>query len=231
VAVEKLVPNQFLFQFCRPVRPLAKKGLFSASKIGLTEKHRLPFFGGMDDQKQIFEVFAGWSNEGLAFGYRTRLRSKRLDRKKDEERKNGFSLWIDARDNRTSKRAGRFCSHFEISPLGEKPGQTPIVEFKKIARALDDPPEVDAAEVVVEPYDFEGGVAEAVKSLDEVKSFGLNIFLPKSAVFGFDPDVSRRIGFFYRVRDVDLGEQLDSAGHDLPYWENPSLWSTLELRD
>ena len=47
---------------------------------------------------------------------------------------------------------------------------------------------------------------------------------------GFDPEQNPRLGFFFVVRDMELGDHLLSGGPDFPYWEDPSLWSTLELR-
>ena len=38
-----------------------------------------------------------------------------------------------------------------------------------------------------------------------------------------------RLGFFYAVRDMELGEQLLGVDAEFPYWEDPSLWSVLEL--
>ncbi len=46
---------------------------------------------------------------------------------------------------------------------------------------------------------------------------------------GFDPDQNPRLGFYYAVRDAELGEQVLSVGSDFPYWEDPSLWAVLEL--
>jgi hypothetical protein len=48
---------------------------------------------------------------------------------------------------------------------------------------------------------------------------------------GFDPDQNRRLGFCYAVHDAELGDQTLSVGADFPYWEDPSLWSVLELVD
>jgi hypothetical protein len=33
------------------------------------------------------------------------------------------------------------------------------------------------------------------------------------------------------VRDDELGEQVLSVDADFPFWEDPSLWSVLELVD
>ena len=52
---------------------------------------------------------------------------------------------------------------------------------------------------------------------------------PVSALTGYDPEEHRRLGFFYAVRDDELGEQLLTATPEFPFWEDPSLWSVLEL--
>jgi hypothetical protein len=57
----------------------------------------------------------------------------------------------------------------------------------------------------------------------------LEAFLPASVLNGYAPDEHRRLGFFYAVRDDELGEQLLSVTPEFPYWEDPSLWSVLEL--
>jgi hypothetical protein len=61
----------------------------------------------------------------------------------------------------------------------------------------------------------------------------IELFLPASALHGFDPDVNRRIGFAYQVSDSDpeRQDQFLGVGREFPVGENPSLWSTLELRD
>jgi hypothetical protein len=46
---------------------------------------------------------------------------------------------------------------------------------------------------------------------------------------GFDPEQNPRLGFYYAIRDSELGEQVLSVGSDFPYWEDPSLWSVLQL--
>src|SRR5207237_937768 len=57
----------------------------------------------------------------------------------------------------------------------------------------------------------------------------LEAFLPAAALHGYDPEQHPRLGFFYSVRDEELGEQLLSLTLEFPFWEDPSLWSVLEL--
>ena len=57
----------------------------------------------------------------------------------------------------------------------------------------------------------------------------LEAFLSASVLHGYDPDQHPRLGFSFVVRDNELGEQYLSVGPEFPYWEDPSLWSVLEL--
>jgi hypothetical protein len=46
---------------------------------------------------------------------------------------------------------------------------------------------------------------------------------------GFDPEANPLLGFYYFLRDAELGEQFLTVGHEFPFPHDPSLWSTLEL--
>ena len=59
----------------------------------------------------------------------------------------------------------------------------------------------------------------------------LELFLPAEVLHGFDPETNRRLGFAYQVTDPDREDQFLGVGREFPVGENPSLWSTLELRD
>jgi hypothetical protein len=53
--------------------------------------------------------------------------------------------------------------------------------------------------------------------------------LPAAVLHGYDPEQHPRLGFFYSIRDDELGEQVLSVGPEFPFWDDPSLWSVLEL--
>ncbi len=57
----------------------------------------------------------------------------------------------------------------------------------------------------------------------------MEAFLPAAVLNGFDAEQNPRLGFYYVVKDTELGEQVLNVGADFPYWEDPSLWSVLEL--
>ena len=58
----------------------------------------------------------------------------------------------------------------------------------------------------------------------------MEAFLPAVVLNGFDPEQNPRLGFYYAIRDAELGEQTLTVGSDFPYADDPSLWSVLELK-
>ena len=83
-------------------------------------------------------------------------------------------------------------------------------------RALEDAPQFAAGQVVLRVRSRAGG-------------YRLEAFVPAEALNGFDPEQHPRLGFFYAIRDEELGEQLLNITPEFPFWEDPSLWSVLEL--
>src|SRR5262249_7394596 len=129
----------------------------------------------------------------------------------------GVSLWIDTRDARTSHRAGRHCHQFHFLPAGGGPEHDePTFVQAKIHRASQDAPLAPANAVPFRGVPRAGG-------------YRLEAFLHAPVLNGFDPEQNPRMGFFYAVRDAELGEQTLDVGSDFPYAEDPSLWSVLEL--
>jgi hypothetical protein len=90
------------------------------------------------------------------------------------------------------------------------------VAQSKINRALEDAPMAAANTVALRVFTKVGG-------------YTLEAFVPAAAMHGYDPEQHSRLGFFYAVRDEELGEQTLSVGPEFPFWEDPSLWSVLEL--
>src|SRR5262249_37734342 len=116
-----------------------------------------------------------------------------------------------------SHRASRYCHQFHFLPTGGGPDHDePVFVQSKINRALQDAPLASANAVPFRCTPKKGG-------------YLVEGFLPAAALNGFDPEQSRRLGVYYLVRDAELGEQVLSVGSEFPYWEDPSLWSVLEL--
>jgi hypothetical protein len=214
-----LVPHRFLFRVAHPCPHV--DGIPREDDDRLLELPALcqiDNFAAMDAQRNFAEVRLAWNELGI--GFQVEVSGKDQLPQGDASRprsSDGASLWIDTRDARTSHRASRYCHQFHFLPTGGGPDRDePVCVQTKINRALQDAPIVSACAV---PF----------RLTRRNTGYLLEAFLPLAALYGFDPEQNPRLGFTYAVRDAELGEQVLSVGSEFPYWEDPSLWSVLEL--
>jgi hypothetical protein len=214
-----VVPHRFLFRMAYPCRYI--KGLPREDDdrfLELPESCRIDNFSGMDAQRNFADVRAAWNEMGLAL--QAEVRGKDQLPQGDVSRprgSDGITWWIDTRDARTSHRASRYCHQFYALPTGGGPDHDePVFGQAKINRALHDAPSCNPADVPFRSGRLRGG-------------YFVEAFVPAPLLYGFDPEQNPRLGFYYAVRDSELGEQVLSIGAEFPYWEDPSLWSVLQL--
>ena len=206
-----LIPNAFLFRLshpCRYVKGIPAEG--GDRLFELPDNCRIEDFGGhggaLTLESGIAVQLEVHGKEQEPQGNASRLRGS-----------DGLSLWIDTRDARASHRASRYCHQFHFLPTGGGPeADEPVFSQVKINRALQDAPLCTPSEVPFQVVRTKHG-------------YILEAFLTASVLNGFDPEQNRRLGFYYAVRDAELGEQVLSVGSEFPYAEDPSLWSVLEL--
>ncbi|MBI2807409.1 MAG: hypothetical protein HYX68_20700 [Planctomycetes bacterium] len=214
-----LIPHRFLFRIAHPCLYASKMPLPKDDRLlDLPSGHRIDNFAGMDEQRNFAELSLAWNELGL--GLQLEVRGKQqlpvgnLDRPRASD---GVSLWLDTRDARTSHRAGRYCHQFHFLATGAGPGfDEPAVIQTKINRALEDAPMAPRGSIMVKVHSRKAG-------------YILEAFIPAAALNGYDPNEHRRLGFFADVRDDEMGSQLSNLSPEFPFWEDPSLWSTLEL--
>lgn len=214
-----LLPHRFLFRVAHPCRYVKEIPLEERDELlDLPEQCRIDNFAAMDEQRNFADVRLAWNEFGL--GLQVEVKGKQQAPQGDSARprgSDGVTLWIDTRDARTSHRASRYCHQFHFLPTGGGPDHDePALVQAKINRALQDAPPCSPNEV---PF----------RATLTKKGYLLEAFLPAVALHGFDPEQNPRLGFYFAVRDAELGEQVLSVGADFPYWEDPSLWSVLEL--
>src|SRR5262249_22889721 len=138
-----------------------------------------------------------------------------LDPKETRE-SDGLQIWLDTRNTLSIHRAIRFCHHFVFLPADE-PSRIPATAIQlPIALAKEDPPFKHAGLLQAESRTVPGG-------------YVLQAWLPAESLHGYDPESNPLLGFYYVVRDAELGEQYLTVGRDFPFDHDPSLWSTLEL--
>jgi hypothetical protein len=214
-----LIPNHFLFRLSYPCPYMAKIPHESRDRLlDLPERCRVDNFAAMDERRNFADVRLAWNELGLAA--QVEVRGKEQPPRGDAARprsSDGLSLWLDTRDARTSHRASRYCHLFHFLPTGSGPdADEPTMVQAKINRALQDAPIAPPGSVPFRVVPAKGG-------------YVLEVFLPAAALNGFDPEQNPRLGFYYSVRDSELGEQTLGLGADFPFWEDPSLWSVLRL--
>jgi hypothetical protein len=214
-----LVPSRFLFRLAYPC--LHVKGIpreHDDRLLDLTDACRVDNFASMDGKQNFADVRLAWNDFGLAV--QAEVQGKDQDPQGDASRprgSDGVTLLIDTRDARGSHRATRYCHQFHFLPTGGGPERDePVFVQTKINRALQDAPLTSASGVAFQSVRHKGG-------------YVIEAFLPAAVLNGFDPEQNPRLGFYYAVRDSELGEQVLSVGAEFPYWEDPSLWSVLEL--
>lgn len=216
-----LVPNRFLVRIthsCPYVKDAARIVGDAGTSIDLPEEARLQNFAELDGAKNFADVRMGWNELGLAIQVEVKRKEQPPVGDADRVRSSdGLSLWIDTRDSRASHRAGRYCHHFLfLAAGGGADKEDPFVAQLKINRAQQDAPQANLAGIPFRAHRLKGG-------------YRLEAFLPSAALYGFDPAEHPRLGVYYVVRDQELGDQFLSVSWDLPFSDDPSLWSVLEL--
>ncbi len=214
-----LIPHRFLFRLaypCRLVKSMPRDE--DDSLLDLPPECRIDNFAAIDGQSNFAELRLGWNDRGLGVQVEVRGKDAAPLGNPDQPRSSdGLTLWLDTRGDRTSHRASRYCHQFHFLPAAGGAGRDePLFAQSKINRALQDAPFADEKLVPLH--------------LERVKDgYRLEAFLPAAALNGYDPDEHPRLGFFYAVRDLELGEQTLSVSAEFPFTDDPSLWATLEL--
>jgi hypothetical protein len=214
-----LLPTRFLFRFAAPCR--RRDPLWTAEGADLDETHRLAGLSELEAAAAFADVRAAWSEAGLAMV--VVVRGKRQPpwcRQAQPEESDGLHLWIDTRDVHNVHRAGRFCRRFFFLPDGGPTGKAgvfaPLAGQLPIHRSREQP-------AVISPKSLQ------VRSRRLADGYRLDALLSAEALTGFDPAEHPQLGFTYAVADRELGQQTFGVGRPMPYWEDPSLWATLEL--
>ncbi len=214
-----LIPHRFLTRVAHPCKYVKKLPLNDDERlIDLPESCRLENYAAMDGATNFADVRVAWNAFGLGIQATVRGKDEPPRGNANHPRSSdGLAVWVDTRDARAGHRASRTCHQFHVLPVG---GGTELDEpafvQSKVHRALQDAPLAADGSVP-----FRGGPVKG--------GWRVELFLPAAALAGFDPDEHPRLGFFYAVRDAELGEQTLSVGSDFPYAEDPSLWDVLEL--
>ncbi|VTS08950.1 DOMON domain-containing protein [Tuwongella immobilis] len=214
-----LIPARFLLRVVHPCLHVANMPLDDDEHlIELPPAAKLDHEPDMDESPHFAELRIGWNAAGI--GLTLDVRGKEAPPVGDPDKpraSDGLSLWLDTRDARTFHRAGRYCHQFHFLPAaGGADRDEPMAMQTKIHRALADAP-------IAAPNDL------PIRCIRRKTGYRLEIFLSANVLNGFDPENNPRMGIFYAVRDLELGEQTLGISADFPFSDDPSLWSVLEL--
>jgi hypothetical protein len=227
-----LLPQAFWFRLampCRRIDDLPRTATAGGARLlDLPASCRLPTTAPLDGLTAWADVRAAWNPGGLAVSVEAAARPDARPAPAEDrpDGMDGLQVWIDTRDTRTVSRATRFCHKFSarLHGLAGRGALKVDVQQKPIARAIADAPIGRGALIQAR--------AERLRAAGAA-GWRLELFLPAEVLHGFDPDTNRRLGFAYQVTDPDpeRQDQFLGVGREFPVGENPSLWSTLELRD
>ena len=213
-----LVPHRFLFRVAHPCRYIKAMPRHGDDLLDLPPECRVENYAAMDGERNFATVALAWNEHGV--GVQVEVRGKEKPPQGDPARprsSDGLTLWLDTRDARGGHRATRYCHQFHVLASGAGPDHDqPAFAQSKINRALEDAPHAPAGSVPFKVRTRAGG-------------YLLETFFPATVLNGYDPEQHPRLGFFYSVRDDELGEQLLTLSPEFPFWEDPSLWAALDL--
>lgn len=213
-----LIPNAFLFESQQAIRKLPKKPARRSSLKLLSKKYAIETLQHLDGTDSFATVALGWHDEGLQMSCRVVGKKQSLVCAADKlTSTDGLQIWIDTRNTPGVHRANRFCHQIVALPSGGGKNQTePHVQQVEIARCREKSPLADDGQ-----FWITGDV--------RADGYDLNLWIPADALNGYDPEGSPVCGFFYAVRDAELGQQTLCIGDEFPFASDPSLWQSIEL--
>ena len=217
-----LLPQAFWFRIAAPClrwdempRTDNRKAL-----LDLPSTCILPNAGRMEGLASWADVRIAWNPRGIGIAVHANgVEDVQLERDRPE----GFAdiqFWVDTRDTRDVSRATRFCHRF-----------TAAIHYFGITRKLDvEVVQRPIARAVADAPISKAGLIESRADLTR-SGWSLEVFLPAQVLNGFDHETNRRLGFAYQISDHVRNDQFMGVGRDFPIGENPSLWSTIDLKD
>ena len=218
-----LLPQAFWFRLsipCRRIDGLPRTGP-RGRLLDLPESCALPDLAQLEGGRSWAEVRVAWNPAGLAVAIEATGKSGPI-----ELRRGSHARPTGPRSGST--RATRAASTGPPGSATASPRSSPRavrgprleVELaqRPIARAVADAPTCPIETLSARAERLSGG-------------WRLELFFPAEALHGFDPETNRRLGFAYQVSDPDREDQFLGVGREFPIGEDPSLWSTLELRE
>ena len=218
--MNQIIPPSFAFRFAFPVARADGIPRRGKRLLELSDEHRL-LRPGADFSTRATPVMvsSAWNAHGLGFAVDVHGKQHPPVSNPDwPDQTDAFQLWVHTRSARTIHRANRLCHQFCVLPNGGgDDGLQPIVRQLPVPRASEDAP-------LHPPESFQA----ATEELDD--GYRLEFWLPAETLNGFDPEDSPQLGFYWMLRDSELGDICLTVDAAFPFASDPSLWETLDLQ-
>ncbi len=208
------IPRNLLFRYRFPIASVA---INANQWFDLPEHCSLPAMGRLEGQRNFADWKIGWQPTGLAFQLDVTGKTQSLwCRTTQLLESDGCHLWIDTRNTQSVHRATRYCHYLLAMPMSGPTQQTPFVTMLKINRAREDSPNMNRAK-------------STIHAKVNAHGYAMRWFIPGAALNGWDPQEQTQLGFCCAIADREMGWQTLATGPELPIFEDPSLWSTIDL--
>ena len=211
------IPNRTYFTYSFPCRYRRKAPEIDADLSDWNPDHLVPELGFLEDIPKVADVYMAWNEKGLYFAVDVRKQHPVKSSYTRHWTGDSFQIWLDTRDVKTARRAGRYCHQFNCLPTGGGPHEDqPIVKPTQVDRAKER---------------WNAPPPEAIPIASHITSGGytMEIALPQEVLSGYDPDEFPRLGFTYYLNNSERPSQWWSAGRDLRVYIDPSTWGTAVL--
>ncbi len=175
--------------------------------------YELPDTSYLLNQEKFGEISMGWNLEGLYF--LVDVKTKKIQSSYPYlEKGDSFEVMLDLR-NVKSAWTTKFCHHFFflVEPVEE------VICGEKTQFRTEESHELASQELfVIDTKTAQG------------RGYQMRIFIPKTALFGFDPQQFKEIGFNYRLnRYGGASQDFSASSSEFPVEKHPCLWSHLQL--
>jgi hypothetical protein len=217
--MNQIIPPSFAFRFAFPVFYASEIPRRGKPLLELGDQHLLYRPGAeFSPRESPVNVFGGWNRGGLGFAVEVHGKQHPPVSNPDRpDETDGFQLWLHTRSARTIHRANRLCHQFCVLPNGGGiDGLQPIVRQLPVPRASEDAP-------LHPPESFRASTETLADG------YRLEFWLPAETLNGFDSDDSPQLGFYWQLRDAELGDVCLTVDAAFPFASDPSLWETLDL--
>lgn len=201
------------FQYQLDCHRLDEQPLAALSKQLFSSKYKLPDLSPLCGEESFADVYLGWNKLGLGLHFHVN-ETFRHGFYPDVTRGDAAEVFIDTRDVKTSGHNTRYCHHFFClaEPVdGYSAGE--LTHFR-----TEDAHEWCHSDVL------------QTKSSCKHGYYDMTLFIPASALVGYDPESFDRLGFSYRIsRCYKAQQHFSASSKEYQIEQQPSLWSSVKL--